>query len=70
LPLLDGVFVLMAAGATGVTGAVDLQTDGCPEQLYPGWILHDTHPGDEALPVSQDSVPAMIPSPQAGAQMP
>jgi hypothetical protein len=70
LALLDGEGVLVAGGTTGVTGAVDLQTDGCPAQLYPGWILHDTHPGDGALPLSQDSIPAMIPSPQTGAQMP
>jgi len=61
--------VLLAAEGAGV-GAFDLQTDGCPAQAYPDWILHDTHPGDETLPVSHDSVPAMIPSPQTGAQMP
>ena len=51
-------------------GAVDLHTDGWPAQVNPDWILHDTHPAEVLFPVSQDSVPATMPSPQTGEQMP
>ena len=58
------------AGTAGAAGAVDLQIDGWPAQVNPDWILQDTQPADVLLPVSQDSVPAIIPSPQTGEQMP
>ena len=60
-----------AAGVAGAAaGAVDLQIDGWPAQVNPDWILQDTQPADVLLPVSQDSAPAIIPSPQTGEQMP
>lgn len=60
-----------AAGVAGAAaGAVDLQIDGWPAQVNPDWILQDTQPADVLFPVSQDSAPAIIPSPQTGEQMP
>lgn len=59
-------------GVEGVTGAgvLDLQTEGCPLQEKPTWIWQLTHPGEEVLPVSQDSVPTIRPSPQVAVQTP
>jgi hypothetical protein len=71
---LEGVLgVLGVEGVEGVEGvgaAVDLQTEGCPAQVNPGWILQLRHPGVVLLPESQVSEPTINPSPQVGLQTP
>lgn len=58
-------------GVTGVgVGVTDLQTDGCPLQVYPDTILQPEHPFDALLPVSQVSGEMMMPSPHVGMQSP
>ena len=69
LELVSGV--RGGGGAAGVgVGAVDLQTDGCPLQMYPLCTLQLTHPGEVVLPVSHASVPTTSPSPQTAPQTP
>lgn len=40
------VFVLGAEGVVVGAGVLLTQTEGCPEQVYPGWIWHPTHPAE------------------------
>ena len=66
---VEGVEGAEGVGTEGV-GAVDVQTEGCPEQVYPGWIWQPTHPGVGLFPASQVSDPTINPSPQTGLQTP
>jgi hypothetical protein len=71
---ITGVLFLLTGGITVVLGvvgaAVDLQTEGCPLQANPLWILHLTHPGEDDAPVSHCSFPTINPSPHWGTQTP
>ena len=66
LESVTGVGVGVGVGV----GAVDLQTDGCPLQMYPLCTLQLMHPGEVVLPLSQASVPTTSPSPQTAPQTP
>lgn len=54
----------------GGMGAVDLQTEGCPEQTYPLCIWQLIQPGVGKFPASHFSLPTISPSPQIGLQTP
>ena len=43
----------VGVGGWGVGGWGALQTDGCPEHLYPCWIWQFWHPEEYLFPVSQ-----------------
>lgn len=68
--LLSLVVLGVVGAGVGVGVAVDLQTDGCPEQAYPVCIWQLEHPAEGVLPLSQVSLPTINPSPQVGLQTP
>ena len=42
-----GVTIVGVVGTVGtMTGVLDLQTEGCPEQVHPVWIWQFWHPAD------------------------